>query len=166
MPWQRNSITCWLLACGNLARLSTARTATHWRRAWRCSDYCSFAMRSNSPSGKGHHSAFKFLLRYNTLWHKIMTYETLFWNNCFFQKLRISRVIPWKSPSFPKISRAQGCFKITKIILGELFSQEVRGRGYIQRFRKGVGGRGLATNKPQRAGKKVLQKRVPLLLRI
>ena len=34
-----------------------------------------------------------------------------------------------------------------------------------QRFRKGVGGRGLATNKPPKRAQKVLQKCVPLLLR-
>ena len=37
--------------------------------------------------------------------------------------------------------------------------------GLFQRFRKGVGGRELATNNPPKKGKKVLQKCVPLLLR-
>ena len=38
--------------------------------------------------------------------------------------------------------------------------------GYLfQRFRKGAGGRGLATNKPQKRAQNVLQKCVPLLLR-
>ena len=37
--------------------------------------------------------------------------------------------------------------------------------GYYQRFRKGVGGRGLATNKPPKRAQKVLQKCVPILLR-
>ena len=35
----------------------------------------------------------------------------------------------------------------------------------IRRFRKGVGGRGLATNKPPKRAQKVLQKSVPILLR-
>ena len=47
-----------------------------------------------------------------TLWHKIITYEKLFWNNYFWKKLRISRVIPWKCLSFPDISRAQNPSKI------------------------------------------------------
>ena len=34
-----------------------------------------------------------------------------------------------------------------------------------QRFRKGVGGRGLATNKPRKTAQNILQKCVPLLLR-
>ena len=49
-----------------------------------------------------------------TLWHKIITYEKLFWNNYFRKKLRISRVIPWKYLSFLDISRAQKPSEITK----------------------------------------------------
>ena len=36
---------------------------------------------------------------------------------------------------------------------------------YGQRFRKGVGGRGLATNRPPKRAQKNIQKCVPLLLR-
>ena len=49
-----------------------------------------------------------------TLWHKIVTYEKLFWNKYFRTKLRISRVIPWKWLSFLDILRAQSPSKITK----------------------------------------------------
>ena len=45
-------------------------------------------------------------------------------------KLRISRVIPWESPPFPKSWRAHNCFKIMKTILREFFSSSSRGRGY------------------------------------
>ena len=33
---------------------------------------------------------------FTTLWHKMITHEKLFWNNDFWKKTRISRVIPWK----------------------------------------------------------------------
>ena len=48
-----------------------------------------------------------------TLWHKIITYEKLFWNN-YFEKLRIPRVISGKSLSFLEILRVQIPSKITK----------------------------------------------------
>ena len=52
-------------------------------------------------------------LQHVTLWHKIITYEKLFWNNNF-GKLRISRVIPWKCLSFLDISRARNASTIMK----------------------------------------------------
>ena len=42
---------------------------------------------------------------------------------------------------------------------------QIHGQALNQRFRKGVGGRGLATNKPPNRAQKVLQKCVPILLR-
>ena len=49
-----------------------------------------------------------FLLLVLSLWHKIVTNKKWFWNNCFFwEKFRISRVIPWTCRFLPENLRVQ-----------------------------------------------------------
>ena len=55
--------------------------------------------------------------------------------------------------------------KTGKVHPPELPKRRRRFSELFQRFRKGVGGRGLATNKPRKRAQKVLQKCVPILLR-
>ena len=70
----------------------------------------------------------------HTLWHKIITYEKLFWKLFIFPKLRISRVILWKSLSFPEILWVQNPSKTTNnnsqgIIFAIISCQRVFGDG-------------------------------------
>ena len=48
------------------------------------------------------------------IWHNFFLLTKNYFKIIIFEKLRISRVIPWKSPPFPKNLRVQNRLKITK----------------------------------------------------
>ena len=96
--------------------------------------------------------------------------------NCRFQKaprmeggdkvLAVSSEgLPFPVPEIPEIVAFRDSGKILPAIFPGLSRSFPREPPNSQRFRRGVGGRGLATNKPPKRAQKVLQQCVPLLLR-
>ena len=96
----------------------------------------------------------------------------------FHRTMEMIPALPWwsKSPSVStpveqsrKQGDARGASEVRRGTSSNHFHCPVpRSSSHIglnfQRFRKGVGGRGLATNKPPKTARKIVQKYVPLLL--